>query len=85
MAYVVIVQTVYLWVGMQEHSPSTDDNDSDSSLRKSKPSVSPVNTSKESHKTPLSARATDSARVMKFKKELSVPTVTLGTTTIFWG
>ncbi|CAO2821808.1 unnamed protein product [Amaranthus hypochondriacus] len=62
---------------VEERSPSTDDNDSDSALRKSKPSVTPVNTSKESHKTPLSARATDSARVMKFKKELSVPTVTL--------
>lgn len=35
------------------------------------------NTSKEAHKSPMGARATDSARVTKFTKELSAPTVIL--------
>ncbi|KAK2641939.1 hypothetical protein Ddye_023702 [Dipteronia dyeriana] len=35
------------------------------------------NTSKETHKSPMTARATDSTRVTKFTKELSVPTVRL--------
>lgn len=64
---------------MQERSPSTDDSVSHAALSQSKSSVPPISTSRESQKTLLSARATDSARVMKFKKELSAPTVTLGT------
>ncbi|XP_010672283.2 uncharacterized protein LOC104888866 [Beta vulgaris subsp. vulgaris] len=62
---------------VEERSPSTDDSVSNASLSKSKSSVPPISTSRESQKTLLSARATDSARVMKFKKELSAPTVTL--------
>ncbi|KNA24261.1 hypothetical protein SOVF_017210 isoform B [Spinacia oleracea] len=61
-------------------SPKTDGNESNdysASLSKSKPSPSPVNTPGDSQKTLLSARSTDTARVMKFKKELSAPTVTL--------
>ncbi|KAH9783357.1 Rab-GAP TBC domain-containing protein [Citrus sinensis] len=36
------------------------------------------NTSKGAHKSPIGTRATDSARVTKFTKELSAPTVILG-------
>lgn len=65
---------------VEEQSPSGDGNkskDSNTALSMSKPSSSPANTSRESQKSLLSARATDTARVMKFKKELSAPTVTL--------
>ncbi|XP_074291988.1 uncharacterized protein LOC141618816 [Silene latifolia] len=51
--------------------------DSSSGTSQSKPPVSPMDTSRESQKAVTSARATDSARIMKFKKELSAPTVTL--------
>ncbi|GAB2286576.1 hypothetical protein Dimus_020973 [Dionaea muscipula] len=47
-------------------------------VNKSKPSVSNMDSvSIEPQKTPPTARATDSARVTKFKKELSAPTVIL--------
>ncbi|KAH9606111.1 hypothetical protein KSS87_007253 [Heliosperma pusillum] len=51
--------------------------ESSTGTSQSKPSASPADTSRESQKTVTSARATDSARIMKFKKELSAPTVTL--------
>ncbi|KAH9624430.1 hypothetical protein KSS87_004342 [Heliosperma pusillum] len=51
--------------------------ESSTGTSQSKPSASPADTSRESQKTVTSARVTDSARIMKFKKELSAPTVTL--------
>ncbi|XP_057958005.1 GTPase-activating protein gyp1 [Malania oleifera] len=42
-------------------------------------SLSTENTSREVHKSTMGARATDSARIMKFTKELSGPTVILDT------
>ncbi|KAK9725148.1 hypothetical protein RND81_05G125200 [Saponaria officinalis] len=61
----------------EERFRTKEDNNSNSATSQSKHLVSPVDTSKESQKTVTSARATDSARMMKFRKELSAPTVTL--------
>ncbi|KAK0608158.1 hypothetical protein LWI29_026515 [Acer saccharum] len=71
--------------GSRDHMhKSTEEKDQSTSKRNNEgantlnPSTSNIeNTSKETHKSPMTARATDSTRVTKFTKELSVPTVRL--------
>ncbi|TXG72754.1 hypothetical protein EZV62_001333 [Acer yangbiense] len=59
----------------KDQSTSKQNNEGANTLN---PSTSNIeNTSKETHKSPMTARATDSTRVTKFTKELSVPTVRL--------
>lgn len=63
---------------MQVEDPSTGKSNN-GNVNKLKSSTSNIeNTSKEAHKSPIGTRATDSARVTKFTKELSAPTVILG-------
>ncbi|KAI9194741.1 hypothetical protein LWI28_008824 [Acer negundo] len=70
--------------GRDHMHKSTEEKDQSTSKRNNEganmlnPSTSNIdNTSKETHKSPMTARATDSTRVTKFTKELSVPTVRL--------
>lgn len=65
---------------VEEKVQSTSNPNNNATTNKMKPSFSNTdNTSKEVHKFTMGARATDSARVMKFTKELSGPTVILDT------
>ncbi|PIA29651.1 hypothetical protein AQUCO_05800040v1 [Aquilegia coerulea] len=58
----------------------TSNNDTTATTNKLKPSMSNIeSTSGDAHKTVMGARATDSARVMKFTKELSGQTLRLET------
>ncbi|KAJ8445251.1 hypothetical protein Cgig2_024457 [Carnegiea gigantea] len=66
----------YCFLAQEQHQRSSF-NASDRYESKSKPSVSTTSKSEESQKTVVGARVTDSARMMKFKKELSTPIVTL--------
>ncbi|CAM8956708.1 unnamed protein product [Rhodiola kirilowii] len=70
----------------EEEVQSTSISNNNAAMSKIKPSHSNTeNTSKEVHKSSMGARATDSARVMKFTKELSAPTVILETIrTLAW-
>lgn len=62
---------------MEVEDPSTGKSNN-GNVNKLKSSTSNIeNTSKEAHKSPIGTRATDSARVTKFTKELSAPTVIL--------
>jgi len=79
MAYGIIELSfaTYCFLGQEQH-PTSSFTASNRDESKSKPSVCTTNTSGESQKTVVGARVTDSARMMKFKRELSAPTVTLG-------
>jgi hypothetical protein len=57
---------------------STGKSNNNTNANKLKPSNLDVETSKEVQKSTMGARATDSARVMKFTKVLSGTTVILG-------
>ncbi|KAL9240669.1 hypothetical protein vseg_014860 [Gypsophila vaccaria] len=63
----------------EERVRTQEDNGTNSATNQSKSMASPATSqsSRDSQKTVTSARATDSARIMKFRKELSAPTVTL--------
>ncbi|KAH7572876.1 hypothetical protein JRO89_XS03G0027600 [Xanthoceras sorbifolium] len=62
---------------IEEKDQSTSKQNNESANKLNSTSSNFENTSKETHKSPMSARATDSTRVAKFTKELSVPTVRL--------
>lgn len=64
---------------MQEEVQSTSKPNNNTNVIKLKTSTSEIeNTSKDVQKSAMGARATDSARVMKFTKALSGTTVILG-------
>lgn len=60
-----------------EQVPRTNDTKSYEAIGNSKPSAFTMDTSKESQKPVVGTRSTDSARIMKFMKLLSAPTVML--------
>ncbi|KAK3204332.1 hypothetical protein Dsin_018378 [Dipteronia sinensis] len=62
---------------MEEKDQSTSKRNNEGSNMLNSSTSNIENTSKETHKSPMTARATDSTRVTKFTKELSVPTVRL--------
>ncbi|KAL5784137.1 hypothetical protein ACOSQ2_006529 [Xanthoceras sorbifolium] len=62
---------------IEEKDQSTSKQNNESANKLNSTSSNFENASKETHKSPMSARATDSTRVSKFTKELSVPTVRL--------
>lgn len=69
---------------MQEEVQSTSKPNNNAAANKLKSSISNSDiTSKEVQKSTMGARATDSARVIKFTKELSGSTVILGTIYLF--
>uniref|UniRef100_A0A7N0U0M7 Rab-GAP TBC domain-containing protein n=1 Tax=Kalanchoe fedtschenkoi TaxID=63787 RepID=A0A7N0U0M7_KALFE len=80
MISLVNFQTNQRHVQLQEEFQSTSASNNNAAMNKLKPSNSKTeNTSKEGHNSSIGARATDSARVMKFTNELSAPTVILET------
>lgn len=62
----------------KDELPNRSSTSSSSSVNNTKSSTTSQSASKEIHKSNVGARATDSARLMKFTKELSGPNVILG-------
>lgn len=76
--FIKISWVILLMLQEMDQSTSKENDEGVNKLKSSTSNSNIENTSKEIFKSPMTARASDSTRVAKFTKELSVPTVRLG-------